>query len=414
MKLLRGTSLEVRFLCVVLPSSIGMLFFATQLVRQGETGGNWPLVLALFIVMTTVGLAYLLFSSSIRQLSDINATLRRLDDDNDLSARVKITSGDITGTSAASINRVLDSLTMTLNQYAKSNSRILATTRSLCDNYKSSNQKLARQQGQMDQLASSISELVGMIHDVGESTRLAAEATEQARSQTQNGALVSTLAICAIEAVFDDLDNTDETIEILNDRSRDVGVVLEVINSVSEQTNLLALNAAIEAARAGEHGRGFAVVADEVRKLASKTQNSIGEIQEIIDQLQNGARTAVRRMGEARSKTNDGVQQVEDSAEALGAIAGEVATLVEMNGRIAEAANQQSDLADILNRAVDEIQSFAESNRSEAEMREKLAGELYVLVTDIENIGSGRVSGRTGESSDQHGFMRIVDESVSL
>ncbi len=394
MKIFRKLSLGVRLLLVVLPPLVGTLFFAMRLNAQDGIEHNWPLAAGIVLLAGTVALAYLLLASPIRQLSAIHSTFSKLNAGHDLSARVKIEGGETAGVSALAVNQVLDSFTSSMNRYERSNSTILATTQGLCDASGSSNQGLASQRGQMEQFAYSVTELVRAINEVAESSQLAAEATEQARNQTQHGALVATNAMCAIEAVFDDLDNADETIEDLNKRSRDVGVVLEVIGDISEQTNLLALNAAIEAARAGEHGRGFAVVADEVRKLASKTQDSIAQIQQIIDKLQSGAKLAVNRMGQARSKAHEGVLQVEESAESLGTIAGEVVTLMEMNHRIADAASHQSGLADTLNTNLEEIQSLAQENSDKAEMREQLARELLALVNGARSQGDARFSGQ--------------------
>lgn len=388
MNILRKLSLEVRLLLVLLPPIVGMMYFAIQLNGQPSIETNWPLISAIVLVVATAALAYLVLASLIRQLSAMHSTFTRLNEGRDLTARVKIEGSDATGIPATAVNQVLDSLTSSLDQYEESSSTILESTQSLCTASGRSNHNLQLQQEQMGQFANSISELVSMINDVAENSRVAADATEQARGQTQHGALVATNAMCAIEAVFDDLDSADGTIDVLNERSRDVGQILEVIGSISEQTNLLALNAAIEAARAGEHGRGFAVVADEVRNLASKTQDSISEIQQIIDQLQSGAKQAVKRMGEARAKAHDGVQQVEDSAESLGTIAGEVATLVEMNSRIAEATDQQNSLANTLVRGIDEIQNFAKENRGDAEAQLKIAEELHALVGGIQKVAT--------------------------
>lgn len=384
MKFIQKISFEGRMLAVVMPSVICMFFYAAKLSGQAEN--NWPIILSFMVLLTTAGFVYIAFSGCIRQLSAISFALKKLNWDSDFNSRVEVISTDSIGESAKEINRLLDNLTATFGQYRESGTKIVATTQNLCGISVSSDQGFADQHGQMEQFVHSVSELTSMIHHIADNTRIAAEATETARSHTQNGALVATNAMCAIEAVFNDLNNADEVIEVLNEKSRDVELVLEVIGDISEQTNLLALNAAIEAARAGEQGRGFAVVADEVRNLACKTQDSIIKIAQIIDQLQDGARLAVKRMGEARSQANKGVLQMEESAESLGTIAGEVATLVDMNSKIADAARQQDELASSLNTGIDNINTLLKNNKSETEMRERYSDELHNLVAVIECI----------------------------
>lgn len=384
MKFIQRISFEGRILAVVLPSVVCMLFYAAQL--SGQTESNWPIILSLFTLLLTAGFIYFALSDSIRQQAAINVAMKKMNWDGDLSSRIEIISSDSIGDSAKEINRLLDNLTSTLGQYKESSTKIVTTTHNLCGISAGSEQSYADQHGQMEQFVHSVTELTNMIHHIADNSKIAAEATEAARSHTQSGALVATNAMCAIEAVSNNLSNADEVIKALNGKANDVEMVLKVIGEISEQTNLLALNAAIEAARAGEHGRGFAVVASEVRNLASKTQDSISEIRHIIDELQNGTSLAVKRMSEARDQADEGVEQMEESAESLGMIAGEVATLVDMNSKIADAAHHQSELATTLNSGVDSIRSLVEHSKNEAEMREQYSDELSDLVAGIECI----------------------------
>jgi methyl-accepting chemotaxis protein len=384
MKLIQKISFEGRILAVTLPSVVCMFFYATQLSNQVER--NWPLFLSLLILLSTAGFIYIAFFDSIRQQAAIKATMNKLTMDSDLHSRVEIISVDSIGETAKSINWLLDSLTNMFGQYKESNTKIVSTTQNLCGISVTSSQSFEDQHGQVERFVHSVSELTSMIDNIADNTKIAAEATEVARSHTQSGALVATNAMCTIEAVFDNLGNADEVIEVLNEKAHNVELVLEVIGEISEQTNLLALNAAIEAARAGEQGRGFAVVASEVRNLASKTQDSISEIRKIIDELQNGTSLAVKRMGEARNQAHEGVEQMEESAESLGMIAGEVATLVDMNSKIADAAQHQNELAKTLNDGIESIKSLVENSKNEAEIREQYSDELSNLVAGIEYI----------------------------
>ena len=155
-----------------------------------------------------------------------------------------------------------------------------------------------------------------------------------------------------IKALAERVEQAAQTIESLNTNSEEIGVVLEVIKGIADQTNLLALNAAIEAARAGEQGRGFAVVADEVRTLASRTQKSTEEIHHMIERLQHGARNAVKVMAEGREQAQNGVEQATRAGESLAQITFAITTINDMNTQIATAAEQQSAVAEEINRNV--------------------------------------------------------------
>jgi len=204
----------------------------------------------------------------------------------------------------------------------------------------------------------------------------AAKATDGAEQAAQQGEAVMTATISTISRIREEIDSTALVIQQLERDSSQIGTVLEVIRSIAEQTNLLALNAAIEAARAGEAGRGFAVVADEVRTLASRTAESTAEIQRIIEAVQGGALNAVKAIGQGQSRTEEGVTQISEAGAALQAITRSVASIREMNQQIAHAAEEQTSVAETISRNLSQITGIAQANQGHMQRTEQASQAL--------------------------------------
>jgi len=242
------------------------------------------------------------------------------------------------------------------------------------------------QRGEIDQVATAMNEMSATVQEVARNAEQAAHAAQNADQCAKSGALVATEAMGGIDALVSEVERSAGAIHELEAESENIGMVLDVIKGIAEQTNLLALNAAIEAARAGEQGRGFAVVADEVRTLASRTQKSTQEIHHMIERLQAGASNAVRVMEAARGKGKLGVEQVERAAESLAEIAGAVATINDMNTQIASAAEEQSAVAEEINRNVVNISHGSVQSARGTEQAALASGELARLATDLHQL----------------------------
>ena len=243
-----------------------------------------------------------------------------------------------------------------------------------------------RQQNETESVATAINELATTVVEVARNAASAAEAANNADAETTTGRRVVTDTVEVMDGVAREVEHATEVIQRLEGQSDNIGHVLDVIKGIAEQTNLLALNAAIEAARAGEQGRGFAVVADEVRTLASRTQESTQEIQEMIEQFQAGSKEAMTAMEKGRDRTRSGVDQAASAGSALEAIAQAVETINGMNTQIASAAEEQARVMDDINKNVTVIADVAEQNAAGAQQTHSATNELAALHGQLQQL----------------------------
>ncbi len=231
------------------------------------------------------------------------------------------------------------------------------------------------------QVAAAMNQMTATVQEVAHHAGSAAEAALKADDESRNGRVIVDDTKQAIDALAQEIEHASEVINTVESDSENIGGVLDVIRGIAEQTNLLALNAAIEAARAGEQGRGFAVVADEVRTLASRTQTSTEEIHAMIERLQTGTGKAVNVMHKSKEKARETVVKADEAGDALGNIAAAVGTINEMNTQIATAAEEQGSVAEEINRNVDAINNISELT-AESAQRTATTGDRLSQVAD--------------------------------
>ncbi len=226
------------------------------------------------------------------------------------------------------------------------------------------------------------------MQEVARNASSASQAAQEADGEAGNGKQVVSASIDAINALAGEVEKAAEVIDKLETDSENISKVLDVIKGIAEQTNLLALNAAIEAARAGEQGRGFAVVADEVRTLASRTQQSTEEIHEIIERLQADAESAVQVMNTGRGQAQSSVEQAAHAGESLERIAKAVTTISDMNAQIASAAEEQTAVAEEINRNIVGITQAGQESAQGAQQTATSSEELAKLAARLQGLVS--------------------------
>ena len=224
-----------------------------------------------------------------------------------------------------------------------------------------SNTNVTNQHAETDMVATAVNEMSASIQEVAGNAQLTAEAAAKANDETLNSKQVVSSTIQAIHDLAKEVEQASDVIQKLEADSNNISNVVNVISSIAEQTNLLALNAAIEAARAGEQGRGFAVVADEVRTLANRTHESTKEIQSMIENLQTGTHQAVEVMEKSKTQAELSVNKGNEATESLNAITDAVASINDMSTQIAAAVEEQNAVAQEVNQSIVNIRELSES-----------------------------------------------------
>jgi methyl-accepting chemotaxis protein len=302
---------------------------------------------------------------------------------NDISRRCELVSHDTIGDIVTSFNAMCDQLGDVLGRIDSSSDTLGESSQRLHAIADQCKTGTAQQQEALTDTQQAMRDMLESAERVAEMTSHSATATDAANEQTKQGALIATEAIGAIAQLSGRVVEAADTIRTLEGSSDKIGVVLEVIRGIAEQTNLLALNAAIEAARAGEQGRGFAVVADEVRTLASRTQQSTEEIEQMIAQLQTKAREAGEVMEQAQQEATDTEGHFEETAELLAGIAGAIHQINDMNRDIAEAADTQRMMSNTVEDSITRISSVLEQSAAGAT---QTRDEMYGMAEQVQEL----------------------------
>ncbi len=331
-----------------------------------------------------------LILNRIKRLRD---TMQAIEGDADLTHRFEVRRLDEIGDTGEALNRMLTRFSAGLVQVVEASS-LLGTAANDIDHMAAASAGAAQDQSrQTETVATAMNQMEATAEEVGRSAVSAAEASQAADTAAREATRLTGEVLGGIRQVLEDIRSSKSVIESLSSRARDVGSVLDVIKGLAEQTNLLALNAAIEAARAGEQGRGFAVVADEVRTLANRSHEATQEIESIINNLHEKAGEADAVMVQAIDSSEKRGRQVEEAAVALESIAEQVGYIRDMNNQVATAAEQQRTVTADVNHNIHTIRQIAGQAAEQSQGTSAISTSLVDLVHKLEEaVGQYRVA----------------------
>ncbi|WP_027588785.1 methyl-accepting chemotaxis protein [Pseudomonas sp. RL] len=359
-------------------------------VPELERSTRNTVVFGLLVMLASAAVVFVLGQLMLRRqlIEPINRLIGHIDalSQGRLGQPVDARRQDELGRLAQASNRLRDFLTETFRKLKHSSEELDSANRQL----EAVSRKMASdsrtQFERTDQVATAMQEMSATSQEVARHTTEAAQAADSADAACEQGEQAMRLMVSSIASIREEISHTADVVHSLANDSARIGAVLEVIHGIAEQTNLLALNAAIEAARAGEQGRGFAVVADEVRNLARRTAESTAEIQQIIEAVQGGARNAVQAIESGQRSSGEGVGQVDRAVEILRGISEAVEAIRDMNRQIATAAEEQTSVAEEMTRNLTDITGIARANQQHVERTHQAAGQLLEISAELGTV----------------------------
>ncbi|EJN22391.1 methyl-accepting chemotaxis protein [Pseudomonas sp. GM78] len=365
---------------------VDQAYVAEDQSMQAQLKNNSLLILGSSVLALLVGLiaAWVITRLIVAPLRTVIKVAQQIAA-GDLSAKVEVTRRDEIGQlmqamqqMGAGLSQIVSGLQAGIEQLATSAQSLSAVT-------EQTNLEVSSQKEETEQVATAMNQMTATVHDVARNAEEAALAAQTADGKVESGQQVVRQSMVRIEQLADSATSASSSIESLSAEIQNIGTVLGVIKSVAEQTNLLALNAAIEAARAGEQGRGFAVVADEVRALAKRTQQSTEEIERLVSALRSAAQASVQQIQSSGELVKLAVSDALQTESALGSIAAAVSLIQQMNQQIAAAAEEQSSVAEEINRSVTSIRASAD--QSSLAMQGNAASSIELAQLGVELKG---------------------------
>ncbi|WP_065760201.1 methyl-accepting chemotaxis protein [Pseudomonas defluvii] len=359
----------------------------TNQVAAEQYSTAFTLVIALLVVATvlTFVCALLLTRSIVKPINDALHAAEQIAEGN-LTRPIQTQGRDEAARLLQAMAKMQNKLRDTLHQISGSANQLASAAEELNSVTEESARGLQQQNNEIEQAATAVTEMTSAVEEVARNAVSTSEASKDATRSAGDGRDLVMETVSAIERMSADVQGTAELVSNLAEESRDIGKVLDVIRGLADQTNLLALNAAIEAARAGEAGRGFAVVADEVRALAHRTQQSTSEIERMIGSIQGGTEQAVNSMRNSTERAESTLNIARGAGLALDTITGAVAQINERNLVIASAAEEQAQVAREVDRNLVNINDLSVQSATGAHQTSAASAELSRLAVDLNSL----------------------------
>ena len=346
-----------------------------------------PIAIGLAIILSVSLLTLLLTRAIIKPIAKTSAALNNIAaGDGDLTQRLDASGYVEFAEMASSFNAFVDKIDNTLIQVKQATLSLAQAASQLKQSMQRSQSSLEQQQQESQAVATAMTEMVGTVNEIARNAANTARSAADANQQAKSGNTVVIEATDSVNSLAHEVNEAAAVIHNLNNDTQSISSVLETIRSIAEQTNLLALNAAIEAARAGEQGRGFAVVADEVRTLAARTQSSTEEIHTMIESLQSGSLQAVKTMKNGEDTTEVTVSKAAEAGESLTSIVASITVISDMSIQIASAAEEQSAVAAEIDRSIVMIADLTSQSYGEIEQTSESSENLEALSRSLEEL----------------------------
>lgn len=381
-------ALEIKKLLVDMRQSQNQLMVVDQKNSQSTTKLVNSTVLIGTLIALIVGTGIALYISRLisNPLVKIVATAESIANKDLSSQPLDESSGDELATLSIAINQMSSTLRDVIQQVLEASEKVSDTSKSSYELNQKTSGNLDDQQSQTEQIATAINEMNATVQEVSTNINGTADAAHKANLETVNGRDIVNQTISSIHELHKQVEQAAEVIEELERNSGGINSIMDVIKGVAEQTNLLALNAAIEAARAGEQGRGFAVVADEVRTLAGKTQTSTEEINQMIEKLQAGTKQAVEVIKKSREQAGQVSEQANEAGDSLTEIAQSVSVISDMSTQIAAAAEEQLAVTEEINRNVVAINDLSKETSIAAKESSQSSHDLHFSAIGLQSL----------------------------